>query len=126
MKIKTELEKLKSVDIYSLLMFALFKIKDTKEYSTLSELCYLLDKKDFLKLCEYFGGLTITIPTIEEVEDLVMSLLLYQQVDIDGVDYEQAMENILKKTSNEKKIKATYVELKEVLKNYEFTSRPRS
>ena len=44
MKIKTELEKLKSVDIYSLLMFVLFKVKDVKEYSTMSELCYLLDK----------------------------------------------------------------------------------
>ena len=123
MKIKTELEKLKSVDIYSLLMFVLFKVKDVKEYSTMSELCYLLDKNDFLKLCEYFGGLTITIPTISEVEDLIMSLLLYQQVDIDGVDYEEALESICNKTTNIKKIKSNYTELKEVLRDYEFINR---
>ena len=123
MKIKTELEKLKSVDIYSLLMFVLFKVKDVREYSTMSELCYLLDKSDFLKLCEYFGGLTITIPTIEEVENLIMSLLLYQQVDIDGQNYDQAVSDICKKTSNIKKIKANYTELKEVLKDYEFINR---
>lgn len=123
MKIKTELEKLKSVDIYSLLMFVLFKVKDVKEYSTMSELCYLLDKNDFLKLCEYFGGLTITIPTIDEVEDLIMSLLLYQQVDIDGLDYDTVLEDMCKKSTNMKKIKANYAELKEVLKDYEFVSR---
>lgn len=123
MKIKTELEKLKSIDIYSLLMFVLFKVKDVREYSTMSELCYLLGKNDFLKLCEYFGGLTITIPTIEEVENLIMSLLLYQQVDIDGQDYDQAVSDICKKTSNIKKIKANYRELKEVLKDYEFINR---
>ena len=123
MKIKTELEKLKSIDIYSLLMFVLFKVKDVREYSTMSELCYLLDKNDFLKLCEYFGGLTITIPTIEEVESLIMSLLLYQQVDIDGQDYDQAVSDICKKTSNIKKIKTNYAELKEVLKDYEFINR---
>jgi acid stress-induced BolA-like protein IbaG/YrbA len=123
MKIKTELEKLKSVDIYSLLMFVLFKVKDVKEYSTMSELCYLLDKNNFLKLCEYFGGLTITIPTIEEVEDLIMSLLLYQQVDIDGQDYDTVLEDMCKKSTNMKKIKANYAELKEVLKNYEFVNR---
>ena len=123
MKIKTELEKLKSVDIYSLLMFVLFKVKDVKEYSTMSELCYLLDKNNFLKLCEYFGGLTITIPTIDEVEDLIMSLLLYQQVDIDGLDYDTVLEDMCKKSTNMKKIKANYAELKEVLKNYEFVNR---
>jgi acid stress-induced BolA-like protein IbaG/YrbA len=123
MKIKTELEKLKSVDIYSLLMFVLFKVKDVKEYSTMSELCYLLDKNNFLKLCEYFGGLTITIPTIDEVEELIMSLLLYQQVDIDGQDYDTVLEDMCKKSTNMKKIKANYAELKEVLKNYEFVNR---
>ena len=52
------------------------KIKDLPEYSTLSELAYILDKKSLLKLCEYFGGITMTIPTIEDLENLTKSLLL--------------------------------------------------
>ena len=49
-KIKEELAKLKDSDIYSLIMFALFKIRDIPEYSAISELSYLLDKKNLLNL----------------------------------------------------------------------------
>ena len=123
MKIKTELEKLKTNDIYSLLMFVLFKVKDIPEYSTLSELCYILDKDDFLKLCEYFGGMTIKIPKIEDVEYLIYSLLMYQQIDIDGENYDSVMESMSNKSIDTKKIKNNYTVLKEVLKEYTFVSR---
>ena len=78
MRIKEEVNKLKSQDIYSLMLFALFKLKDVPEYSSLSELVYILDKDSLLKLCEYFGGMTIKIPTIKELESMVYLLLLYQ------------------------------------------------
>ena len=120
MKIKEELEKLKTVDIYSLLMFALFKIRDIPEYSTLSELVYLIDKEDLLKLCEYFGGLTITIPTIEELESLIYSLLLYQYVDIEGMKYDDATELIGYKSSDLRKVKTDYTKLKGILMKYDF------
>lgn len=123
MKIKTELEKLKTNDIYSLLMFVLFKVKDIPEYSTLSELCYILDKDDFLKLCEYFGGMTIKIPKIEDVEYLIYSLLMYQQIDIDGENYDSVIESMSNKSIDTKKIKNNYTVLKEVLKEYTFVSR---
>ena len=64
MTIKEELQKLHEPDIWSLLLFVLFKIKDIPEYSGISELAYILDRKNLLKLCEYFGGTTITMPTI--------------------------------------------------------------
>lgn len=120
MKIKEELEKLKTVDIYSLLMFALFKIRDIPEYSTLSELVYLIDKENLLKLCEYFGGLTITIPTIEELESLIYSLLLYQYVDIEGMKYDDATELIGYKSSDLRKVKTDYTKLKGILMKYDF------
>jgi hypothetical protein len=47
------------------------------DYMVLSELVYVLDKDNLLKLCEYFGGSTIKIPTIKELESIVYSLLLY-------------------------------------------------
>ena len=43
--IKTKLEELKATDIYSMMLFALYKIKDIPEYSTLSGLVYILNKE---------------------------------------------------------------------------------
>ena len=88
---KTELDNLRTKDIYSLILFALFKLKDLPEYSALSELAYILDKENLLKLCEFFGGMTITIPTMQELESIVYSLVLYQYVKIDGMEYNDAV-----------------------------------
>ena len=71
---KDSLKQLNSSDTYSLILFCLYKIKNNEKYSTLSELAYVLDKDNLLKLCEYFGGLTIKIPTIDEIESLVQAL----------------------------------------------------
>ena len=88
MKIKTEIARLKEMDVYSLMLFALYKIKDIPEFSTLSEMAYVLDKDNLLKLCEYFGGLTIKIPTVDELQSIIYALVLYQYVDIDGLSLE--------------------------------------
>ena len=89
-RLKSEIDTLKNKDIYSLMLFILFKLRDLPEYSTLSELIYILNKDEFLKLCEYFGGLTIKIPTIEELENLVNVLLLYKYINIDNMEQEEA------------------------------------
>lgn len=123
MKIKEELEKLQTADIYSLLLFALFKMRDIPEYSSLSELAFVLDKESLLKLFEYFGGLTITIPTIDEMESLVYSLLVYQLVDIEGKEIEDALKMFTHKVHNIKKVESDYFKLKEVLDKYGFRSR---
>ena len=77
-KLNNEISKLNEKETYSLILFALFKLMNIPEYSTLSELVYILDKETLLKLCGYFGGLTIKIPTIQELESIVYSLILYQ------------------------------------------------
>lgn len=127
MKIKEEIQKLKTMDIYSFMLFALFKIRDIPEYSALSELAYVLDKDSLLKLCEYFGGLTITIPTVDEFETLVLSLLMYQYVDQDKMSYDKAVKLIEGCTSTDiKQIKASYIKIKELLDNYEFSTREKA
>lgn len=120
MSIKSELDNLKTQDVYSLLLFVLYKIRDVEEYSTLSELAYVLDKDNLLNLCEYFGGLTIKIPKIEELEDLVDALLLYQYVDIDNIPYKEALNKIGFQSYKLRDIKKNYNKIKEVLKNYDF------
>ena len=125
MRIKTELAKLKSIDIYSFMLFALYKIQGIPEYSTISELAYVLDKENLLKLCEYFGGLTIKIPTPDELESIVYALILYQYVDIDKMPFEQAIK-IIGHTSDEKRtVKANYLKIKEILNNYELSERQK-
>lgn len=122
-RIREELTKLKDVDVYSLILFVLFKARNVPELASLSELAYVLDKDNLLKLCEYFGGQTITIPTITELEELVYSLVLYQYVDIDGMPYEEAIKIIGHKRVELRTVKSNYTKLKQVLDTYRFTPR---
>lgn len=121
--IKTELEKLKKRDIYSLMLFALYKLRDVPEFSSLSELAYILDKDNLLKLCEYFGGLTVKIPTIEELESILCSLLLYQYVNIDRMNYSDAIELLGKNSGELRKIKSDYIKIVDILREYNFEER---
>ena len=50
MKIKEELAKLKDIDVYSLMLFAMFKLGDIPQYACLSEVMYILDKGSLVKL----------------------------------------------------------------------------
>ena len=120
MKIEEAVATLKESDIYSLMLFAMFKLRDIPEYSSLSELVYILDKDSLLKLCEYFGGLTIKIPTIEELESIMYSLILYQYVNIDGMDYDEAVKIIGYKSSQLRKVKSDYFAICEILDKYDF------
>ncbi len=121
MKIKEELAKLKDVDVYSLVLFAMFKLRDVPEYSSLSELVYILDKDSLLKLCEYFGGLTLKIPTIDELESIIYSLVLYQFVNIDGIEYDEAVKIIGHKSTKLRQVKADYVKICDILEKYDFS-----
>ena len=117
-RLKSEIDTLKNQDIYSLMLFILFKLRDLPEYSTLSELIYILNKDEFLKLCEYFGGLTIKIPTIEELENLVNVLLLYKYINIDNIEQEKA-EKLLNCNKRELKlVKENYSKVVHILSNY--------
>lgn len=119
-KIKKDIAKLKNVDVYSLMLFVLFKIKDVPEYSTLSELAYILDKENLLKLFEYFGGLTIKIPTIDELEGIIYAMVLYQYVNIDGMDYNAAVKLIGHNSDELRKVKTNYNKICEVLEKFDF------
>lgn len=123
MRIKEELAKLTDTDIYSMILFALYKIKDVPEYATLSELVYVLDRKSLLKLCEYFGGMTLKIPTVEELETLVYALVLYQWVNIEGKPYDEAIQIVGVKSSDLRGVKSAYLDMVDVLNQYEFKHR---
>lgn len=120
---KTELDTLKDKDIYALILFALFRLRNVPEFSSLSELAYVLDRENLLKLCEYFGGLTIRIPTIDELESILYSLVLYQKVQIEGMSYEDALQLLGRNSSDFRKIKSDYKKICSLLSTYEFSKR---
>ena len=120
--IRKELDNLKEADIMSFILFALYKLRETPEYSGLSELLFILDKNSVFKLCEYFGGLTIKIPTISDLELLLNSLLVYKAIDIDKRDSEEVFSE-LKETLDMRDVKKTYIKLRDLLNSYELSSR---
>lgn len=121
--IRSALDELDKDDIYSLMLFALYKMKDLPEYLTLSELCYVLDSANLPKFLSYFGGMTLKIPTLKELRLMLEALKIYQYVNIEAGEFEAA----LKAASNEgfaaDEIKDTYIKLCEVMSSYEFGNR---
>lgn len=120
-KITAALQNLDKSDVYSLLLFTLFKLKEDPKYSTLSELCYILDGDNLSRFLKYFGGLTIKIPTLREMRLLTQSLLLYQYVNIDEeIDFKKALEAVCGDEFTADEVKDTYSKLIEVITNYSF------
>lgn len=118
-----DLEKLTKPDLMSFMLFALYKIKDIPRYSAISELAYVLDMNNLLKLCEYFGGTTIQIPTIIELECMIRAFLLYQYVDIGGMPYNDALKLLKYETNDYATIKKEYLQIKDVIDQYKITPR---
>lgn len=92
MNFNKDFHKLAEPDVYSTLCALLYALKDNPRYAVLSELVYLMDKKSFVKLIQYFGGLTIQIPKPEELQHVIKLLLLYQYKEIEGLDWDVAMQ----------------------------------
>lgn len=120
MSIKSELESLKNEDIYSLLLFALYKCNETNEFSALSELAYLLDETNLLNLCEYFGGMTLTIPTIEDLELMLNGLSMYKSINIDHLTTEEHFTKNACSTKNKDAVKSAYLVISDIMSSYTF------
>lgn len=118
--IKDSLDKLKTTDIYTMILFALYKMTDIPEYSTLSELVYVLDKDSFFNFLECFGGTTIRVPTKKEFKIVLNALLLYQYVNIEERDMSDALKDIDVREFQLKDVKDTYVKLCSILSSYDF------
>lgn len=118
---KEKLNSMELTDVYSLILFAIFKLKEIPEYSSLSELAYVLDGKHLFNFLEYFGGTTITIPTLAEFKVVVEALLLYQYVNIEGIEYNQAIKLLsITDDISLKDIKNCYNTVVDLLNKYDF------
>jgi hypothetical protein len=120
MSIKTDLNTLQNNDIYSLMLFTLYQCRQSNEYSSLSELAYILDEQNLLSLCEYFGGTTITIPTIEELELLLCGLSVFKSTSIDKLSLEDSLASYVNHKFSIDEIKTAYIQVANVMENYCF------
>ena len=116
MRISDHVENLNKEDIYSLMLFVLYKCNETNELSSLSQLAYILDIDNLLKLCKFYGGQTITLPTISELRKLLDALMLYQMIEIERKDINQLSEEYDFQTIK------LYKKIKEILNDYSFNS----
>jgi hypothetical protein len=117
--IKQNLNSLHLSDIYSLMLFILFKVQDIPEYAITSELCYLLDGANMTRLLTYFAGRTVTFPTESEMAIVTNALLMYQYINIDGNTF-TAAQNKLGELSNKEKEQVTelYIQILPIMKQY--------
>lgn len=115
-----DLSILKDEDIYSVILFTLYKLTNIQEYSVMSELPYILDKDNLFNFCGYFGGRTIIVPTIQQINSLMHVLLLYQYVKIDGMTYDSAIDKIGFNKAELKTVNKMYTEICDVLNNFNF------
>lgn len=121
--IHDDLKLLETTDLYSLSMFMLYKLIDDPEYITLSELPYVIDRKDLISLCTVFGGQTIKIPTLEELYSVLHVLLLYQYVHLDGIPFDDAIKKVGYEKQDIRNIRRIYNKLSKVLSEYDFKHR---
>ena len=117
--IKKNLNNLHLSDIYSLMLFILFKVQDIPEYAVTSELCYLLDGAHMTRLLTYFAGKTVTFPTEAEMATVTNALLMYQYINIDGDTFTAAQNKLENLTKREKdRVTELYVQLLPIMKQY--------
>ena len=117
--IKANLNNLHLSDIYSLMLFIIYKLQDVPEYAVLSELCYLLDGNNLTRLLTYFAGKTITFPTEDEMATMANALLMYQYINIDGetlVDAQAKLEDVTPKQMD--KITELYLQILPIMRQY--------
>lgn len=118
-----DLHDLKEKDIYSLSMFTLYKLAALPKYSIISELPYLLDEANLLKLCKYFGGKTIKIPTIEELMLTMKTLILYQAFVVDGKTWVESLQGAGYQLGDSKKADRALHQFEALLAQYNVTTR---
>lgn len=120
MLIKSNIHTLTEKNIYSLLLFTLYKLLNDEEYSELSRLVYLLSKDDFYKLCHFYGGKTIKIPTVEQLNLLLDAMQIWNDVTFEGSD---VTSSIRSNKFNAKEVIPVYNRLCDAIKEFEFIER---
>ena len=121
--IPINLESLKKEDLFAVATALLYTLKDSPKYSTMSELFYILDYENFIRLIKYFGGKEIRVPSSEEIGDMMKTLLLYQYREVEGYSWEEALIKSEVPESESKSARYKVNELSRIIKSQEIGGR---
>ena len=116
-QIRKDLNTLREKDLINLLLFTIYKLTDDPKYATISELIYTVDKDSLYNLCSIYGGMTIKIPTIKELELVINVLLVYQYINFENKTLDDACE--LVKINKSKELVDLLNKITEIINNYE-------
>lgn len=114
------LEELDKQDIYSLILFTLYKLKDVSEYSVLSELIYILDDKSFARFLSYFEGQTIKVPRINDLKNIINALLFYERKSNTKLSDEEIFNDLGINEEDKSTLYETINLISEIIKDYDF------
>lgn len=117
------LSKFKESDVYALICGYLYEFKDIPEYSIISELAYLLSADSFVNLVTYFAGQTFKVPTKEEFQGAIRTLLLLQYFEIEGRDWKESLKAAGFDTSDGRAAQIQLNKLKTTLEKYRYGNR---
>ena len=89
--IDRDLSRMSQPDIYSIVCELLYAIKDDPKYSAMSELAFILNQESFVKFIKYFGGTTITVPTLDEFKQTLRVIQLYHYFNVQNLPWKDAL-----------------------------------
>lgn len=118
--LRYNIDKLNKEDIYALMMVLLYASKNNPKYSALNELAYILDEKSFKNFIKYYGGQTIRVPTYEEMQGSLKTLLLYQFYKVENKDWKTALKMAGFTTAETFSAKRRLIKFIEHIDNYEY------
>ena len=119
-KISEALRSMNKTDIYSLMLFVLYKMKEDPDYLTLTELCYILDGENLVRFLSYFGGMTIKVPESRDLRLVFQALRLYQFVNLEQGTFEEGLRDATTEEFDKEDIKKMYAKICEAVANYDF------
>lgn len=117
------LSKFSEADTYALICSYLYEYKNLPQYSIISELAYILDSKSFINLIKYFDGQTIKLPTKEEFQVAIRTLLLLQYFEIEGKPWKDSLQLAGFDTSDGRAALLHLNKLKSAIEKYNYSNR---
>lgn len=118
--IQRNIDKLNKEDTYALMMVLLYASKNNLKYSALNELAYILDEKSFKNFIKYYGGQVIRVPTYEEMQGALKTLLLYQFYKVENKDWQTALKMAGFSSSETFSAKRRLIKFIEHIDDYEY------
>lgn len=122
-EIPINLDNLQKEDLYSVATALLYTLKDTPQYSTMSELFYILDYPNFIKLIKYYGGQEIRVPTHEEINEMLTVLLLYQYREVEELSWDECLKKVNADPDQSKSLRGKVNALSSLLKSQDVGGR---